>query len=106
LAIAVQGGKGQKIGIFWLPNIFILLTELVLLTIIRVLYVSGYRRIRARSLIGILVFSGLFLLQSATGLFAYYHLSKNFGENLVVLLMGMNAMGLSAFISLFLSLKQ
>lgn len=93
-------------GIFWLLNIFILLTELVLLAIILVLYVPAYRRLRARSLIGILVFSGLFLLQSATGLFVYYHLSKNFGEDLAVLLMGINAIGLGAFISLFWSLKQ
>ena len=93
-------------GIFWLLNIFILLAELVLLAIILVLYVPAYRRLRARSLIGILVFSGLFLLQSATGLFVYYHLSKNFGEDLAVLLMGINAIGLGAFISLFWSLKQ
>ena len=106
MTIAVQGGKGEKIGIFWLLDIFILLTELVLLTIILVLYVPAYRRFRARSLVGIFVFSGLFLLQSATGLFTYYYLSKNFGEDLAVILMGMNTIGLGAFISLFWSLKQ
>ncbi len=93
-------------GIFWFLNIFILLVELIILAAILVLYVPAYRKVRARSLIGILAFSSLFLVQSAVSLFVYYNLSTKFGENLAVLLLGINTVGLVAFISLFLSLEQ
>ncbi|GGM70416.1 hypothetical protein GCM10007108_05640 [Thermogymnomonas acidicola] len=74
--------------------------------IITVSLARSYSRLQARAMLGMVLFSALFLIESIVSLVVYVHLSMTFGRYLALLLLAINVVGLAAYAVMYRAISQ
>lgn len=92
-------------GPFWIANLVVLGVSLVIFLTLTAIYSKSMIRNKAKAFMGLLVVMILFSIQAVVSLSVYLTLSTIYGEDLAIMLLVINVLGLSTYLVLYRTLS-
>lgn len=87
----------MAIGLLWTVSVAIAVVSMVLLGVLLSIYVRSFRKIPSRFSLGLLIFGALFLVQNLAGIVAYFMMAEEYGTEVAVPMLILNAAELAGF---------
>lgn len=96
----------MTLGIYWIANIALLSAEALLLLVLIATYIRTRISTGLSVVSAIILFSAFFLAQSVSSIYEYFSMAFIYPSALAIMLLFTNAIGVAAFVTLFVALNR